>query len=276
MLTCQIDTQSPYHVEIPPAQEKVTVYSRSEAFVTYDLTLPPEEQSPYTPDLIDLINQCDPYLEDFQSNEALRTAAAEALKPLDVALKTMLDNLSLIVRASLFKTPGRAEEWGFQIKQSTGNVNYPMARQKRLAVLKTYIKKEQSRPVEERITEPSLDSVIQLYNDIKAKVAERDAGRRGRKQSQAASMELSKQMVDCLRSAGVLLVSRRFKYKITHDLENWGYEVVKRSGRTAKSETDAVDAADSTNGADTTPTNGSFNLNGASEMVLNVNGESQL
>lgn len=276
MFTCQIDNQSPYHVEIPPAQEKVSVYGRSEAFITYDLTLPPEEQSPYTPDLIDLINQCDPYLDDFQSNEALRTAASEALKQLDMALKTMLDNLSLIVRASFFKTPGRAEEWGFEIKQSTGNVSYPMARQKRLAVLKTYIKKEQSRPVEERFTEPSLDSVIQLYNDIKAKIAERDAGHRGRKKSNAASLELSKQMVDCLRSAGVLLISRRFKYKITHDLENWGYEVVKRSGRTAKSETEAVDDSVSTNGADITPTNGNLNLNGASEVVLNLNGESQL
>lgn len=276
MLTCQIDTQSPYHVEIPPAQEKVTVYGRSEAFVTYDLTLPPEEQSPYTPDLIDLINQCDPYLEEFQSNEALRTAASEALKPLDIALKSMLDNLSLIVRASLFKTPGRAEEWGFQIKQSTGNVNYPMAREKRLAVLKTYIKKEQSRPVEERIAEPSLDSVIQLYNDIKAKVAERDASHRGRKKSHAASMELSKQMVDHLRSAAVFLVSRRFKFKVTRDLENWGYEVVKRSTRAGKGDAEAIAETDSTNGTEATTTTDNLNLNGTGEVVLDTNGQIKL
>ncbi|MCB0166546.1 MAG: hypothetical protein KDI79_20125, partial [Anaerolineae bacterium] len=132
------------------------------------------------------------------------------------------------------------------------------------------------RPVEERIAEPTLDSVIQLYKDVKAKVAERDAGHRGRKQSQAASMELSKQMVDHLRSAGVFLVSRRFNFKVTHDLENWGYEVVKRSIRTAKSEAEAVDAAASTNGAETTTTNGAVYLNGTSDVALGVTDESMV
>ncbi|MCB0198207.1 MAG: hypothetical protein KDJ65_40070, partial [Anaerolineae bacterium] len=99
---------------------------------------------------------------------------------------------------------------------------------------------------------------------------------RGRKKSNEASLELSKQMVDHLRAAGAFLISRRFKFKITRDLEDWGYKVVKRSARTAKEEAEAIEEAASTNGAETTTTNGDLNLNGTGEVVLSVNGESKL
>lgn len=276
MFTCILDALSQYHVDIPNAAEKSIVYNRSEAFITFDLTLPPEEQSPFTPDLIDLIDQCTPYLRDFRNNEARRTIASETLKQLDRRLKKTLDDLSLVIRASHLENPSYVEQWGFEIKQSTGNVSYPTGRKQRLAVLKTCIEKEQSRPEEDRFKSPHLDSLIELYNEIKATEADRDAGHRGRKKSNEASLELSKQMVDHLRAAGAFLISRRFKFKITRDLEDWGYKVVKRSARTAKEEAEAVEEAASTNGAETTTTNGDLNLNGTGEVVLSVNGESKL
>ena len=57
MYTCIMDSPSPFHVDLPPAAENIVVFNRSENFVTYDLTLPPEKQSPFTPELVDLIDQ---------------------------------------------------------------------------------------------------------------------------------------------------------------------------------------------------------------------------
>ena len=274
MYTCIMDAPSPFHVDLPPAAENIVVFSRSENFVEYDLTLPLEKQSPFTPELVELIDEAAPYLREFKSSEARRIIASEELKQLDIQLKSTLDDMSLVIRAKFLKAPSRAEEWGFSIKQATSNVSYPVARRKRLAVLKTYIEKEESRPEAERFAEPSLDSVIQLHNTMKSKIAERDAGERARKRSYVIMMELSRKMLDRLRIAGAFIIARHFDYKITHDLENWGYVVVKRSTRLSKNGEEGVVeefAPESTpNGS---LTNGTVNLNGSAEALLSVDEE---
>ena len=274
MFTCIMDAPSPFHVDLPNAAENIVVFNCSEDFVTYDQTLPPEKQSPFTSELVDLIDEAAPYLREFKSSEARRTVASEELKQLDIQLKSTLDDMSLVIRAKFLKAPSRAEEWGFSIKQSTGNVSYPVARHKRMAVLKSYIEKEESRPEAERFAEPSLESVTQLYHEMKAKIAKRDAGERARKRSYVVMMELSKKMLDRLRIAGAFIIARHFDYKITHDLENWGYVVVKRSARPSKNGEDGMveefAPESSPNGS---LTNGTVNLNGSAEALMSVDEE---
>ena len=279
MFTCIMDAPSPFHVDLPNAAENIVVFNCSEDFVTYDQTLPPEKQSPFTSELVDLIDEAAPYLREFKSSEARRVIASEALKQLDVELKSTLDDLSLVIRAKFLKAPSRAEEWGFSIKQSTGNVSYPVARHKRMAVLKSYIEKEESRPEKERFTKPELAMVINLRNELKANLVARRNSRRRRKSSQSTRMTALRKLYDCLRVAASVIIIKHFDHAISPEMGNWGYEVVKRQSTEKEVETAPASNgsdASSTNGTETTSTNGAANSDTTVSADAATNGQVDL
>ncbi|MCB0179503.1 MAG: hypothetical protein KDI62_14825 [Anaerolineae bacterium] len=231
MYRCTIDAKSPYHVELPEARERDKVHQLAEAFVVYDLTLPPAQQCPYTAELIELLAQCPAYQQDRQQSEAQRTVASESLKVLDRHAQKLIEEMYFCLRVHLLDEPYRMEEWGFDLKQTTGHIIWPRGRTGRMALLSIYIKQELSRPAALRLTRPNLEDVIVLRDEIKAIQAASRAGYTRRKKSNAIGYALSRQMTECLRAAGVFLISRRFNYRITHDLEKWGFKVVKRVSR---------------------------------------------
>ena len=234
MYRCILDVNSPYHVELPDCKEREKVRWLAEAFVSYDQSLPLAEQSPYTPELIALLAQCPPYRQGRQQGEAQRTIASESLKILDQQTKKVIEDIYYCLRARFLDTPSRLEAWGFNMKQTTRHILWPHTRAERLTLLSSYIEQELSRPEASRLTTPHLPDVIQLRDAIKAKQAIYKAGLTRRKQSNAIGYALAQQMTYALRAAGTFLISRRFNYTITRDLENWGYKVVKKSAQTVE------------------------------------------
>ncbi|MCB9078921.1 MAG: hypothetical protein H6631_15060 [Anaerolineaceae bacterium] len=294
MYPIKLATSSSYQVDIPTPKQPTKLITSGQNFVAYDETLPPEEQSYLLPDLKQLLQECVPTQNTYKSSEVQRTIASEAVKRLDEQAKAIIRKIHYKLNYDYTETPEAAEEWGFEVKQGTGKILLPKKRPDRLTLLDTYIAKEESRPPEERLTAPNLAEVISLRDGLKANLDTRRTSRSRRKDSHAARAETLEALYDTLRMAGGLIILKKLNRKVTPALEKWGIEVTKRQSKekedeitpvangttttaTNGSETTTNGAATATtNGAETTAetsTNGSVDLNGTSEVVVELGGQ---
>ncbi|MCB0181503.1 MAG: hypothetical protein KDI62_24965 [Anaerolineae bacterium] len=244
MHTIFLDANSPYHVGIPSAEQWPELIDTTQTFVTYDQSLPPERQSPYTRHLIAMLNICVPLYETYESSESQRTIASETVKRLEAQLTRLTRQIHHVIKGALFETPEQAEEWGFQIRQSSQTILMPRSTKERLALLKKYIAQEESRPAAERFTIPNLETVKRLHADLITHRATRRSSRDRRKSSRAARDEAFAQLVDWLRMAAGHLMLDHFNHKISFEMQQWGYIVIERqSGRNGRSEESSVEPA---------------------------------
>ena len=288
MYPIQLATGSPYQVDIPSPKQPTKLITAGQNFVKYDETLPPEEQSYLLPDLRQILQESVPTQNSYKSSEVQRTIASEAVKRLDEQAKALIRKIHYKLHYDYSETPEAAEEWGFEVKQGTGKILLPKKRPDRLALLDTYIAKEESRPPEEQFSKPNLTDVIRVRDDLKANLDTRRTSRSRRKDSYAARAETLEALYDTLRMAGGLIVLKKLNRKVTPALEQWGIEVTKRQSKdkdanaapvTNGTTTNATNGSETTtNGAETTPpantsTNGSVDLNGAAEAMVNLGGQ---
>ncbi|MCB0172155.1 MAG: hypothetical protein KDJ97_16520 [Anaerolineae bacterium] len=287
MYPIQLATGSPYQVDIPSPKQP-TIITAGQNFVKYDETLPPEEQSYLLPDLRQILQESVPTQNSYKSSEVQRTIASEAVKRLDEQAKALIRKIHYKLHYDYSETPEAAEEWGFEVKQGTGKILLPKKRPDRLALLDTYIAKEESRPPEEQFSKPNLTDVIRVRDDLKANLDTRRTSRSRRKDSYAARAETLEALYDTLRMAGGLIVLKKLNRKVTPALEQWGIEVTKRQSKdkdanaapvTNGTTTNATNGSETTtNGAETitpaeTSTNGSVDPNGAAEAMVNLGGQ---
>ena len=292
MYPINLDRSSAFQVNIPTPSQPTKLITSGQNFVAYEETLPPEEQSYLLPDLRQLLQASVPTQNSYKSSEVQRTIASEAVKRLDEQAKALIRKIHYKLHYDYSETPEAAEEWGFEVKQGTGKILLPKKRPDRLALLDTYIAKEESRPPEEQFSKPNLADVIRVRDDLKANLDTRRTSRSRRKDSYAARAETLEALYDTLRMAGGLIVLKKLNRKVTPALEQWGIEVTKRqskekdadaapttNGTTTDDATTTTSAeTTTTNGAETTPpantsTNGSVDLNGAAEAMVNLGGQ---
>ena len=249
-----LDSPSPYLVNIPTPNQPTKLITAGQNFVAYDETLPPEEQSYLLPVLRQHLQECVPSQNSFKSSEAKRTIASEAVKRLDEQAKVIIRKIHRKIDLEYMETPEAAEEWGFQVKQSTRNILMPRTRPQRLALLNAYIAKEESQPEKERFRVPKLAQAIELRDMLTANTLAYQTGQTQKENSFEAIKALTFELCECLQGAGIHLLGVDYYFKPTTQLQNWGYDVtLKRKSSTAK-DTDEEAAPDSP--ADTTTTNG--------------------
>lgn len=279
-----LDAPSSLHVHIPPADQWSDLTDTGQSFVTYDQSLPPDQQCFYTPYIANLLQTCIPLCDTFDDSESKRTMASEAVKRLDEQSTHLTRRIHSMIKSYLYDTPEKAEKWGFQIKQSTKSILMPKSRKDRLAMFKKYIAKEESRPAEERFTTPDLATVKEVRDGLVEHLAARRSGRDMRKSSRAARDEAFGKLVDCLRMAAGDLMIRFYDHKVSFEMQKWGLEIVERqNGRADRSEEEAAaeEATEATTPEPTTPeptepesapTDGDM-LNGTVEAVVELNGQ---
>ena len=279
MHNTSLDRLSPYHVEIPPITESPMLIAAGETFVTYEETLPPEQQSTLLPDIKQHLDLCIPSKQHIKSSEAQRTVASETVKRLDEQATDLIRKIHRMFGHEFYETPDAAENWGFEVKQTTGNILMPKSRTERLDLLDAYILKEESRPEKERFTKPELAMVINLRNELKANLVARRNSRRRRKSSQSTRMTALRKLYDCLRVAASVIIIKHFDQAISPEMGNWGYEVVKRQSTEKEVETAPASNgsdASSTNGTETTSTNGAANSDTTVSADAATNGQVDL
>ncbi|MCB0213572.1 MAG: hypothetical protein KDJ52_29790 [Anaerolineae bacterium] len=288
MYPINLDRSSAFQVNIPTPSQPTKLITSGQNFVAYEETLPPEEQSYLLPDLRQLLQASVPTQNTYKSSEVQRTIASEAVKRLDEQAKTLIRKIRHKLNYDYMETPEAAEEWGFQVKQGTSNILLPTNRSERLALLDTYIAKEESRPPEEQFTAPKLAEVISVRDGLKANLEARRTSRSRRKDSYVVRAETLEALYDTLRMAGGLIILKKLNRKLTPALEKWGIEVTKHQSKDKDAEvtpaangtttTTTNGSETTTNGAGTTTTaetstNGSVDLNGAAEAVVEVGGQ---
>lgn len=271
MHTILLDANSSYHIRVPSADQWAQLIELGQSFVAYDQSLPSEQQSSYTPYVTKMLETCIPLYETYQTSETQRLIASEAVKRLDEQVIQLTRKIHRIIKGVLFETPEKAEEWGFQVKQTTQSILMPRSRRGRLAMLKKYIAKEESRSAEERFTSPQLDTVIQVQANMMTHLAARRNGRDRRKSSRVARDEAFSKLVDILRLAAGQLMVQHFDHKISFEMQQWGFVVIERqNGRNSHNEEEFVELTAPESIHLEPGSNGNSSLNGSAETFIDL------
>jgi hypothetical protein len=197
------------------------------AFTTYESTLPVAERSPHTDRIIDLLSRIR-LLTNRQTLGRNRAApSSDAVKRSFKHARKLARQIQHTLNTQFVAAPKRASAWGFQVRlvgQLPGAV-LPETYDEMVAMLETYIAREQSRPPAEQFAVPALAEVIQVCNELRAQVelVRIEAVERGT--DEADKRAVTQELVDFLQAALVYLVVTRFERKVTPELVAWGYEV---------------------------------------------------
>jgi len=258
MLNLIYDTQSIYNVHLPNPRKRRDIFRTGQTFVTYDQSRPLAEQLPFTPWLVDLLQEAALCEQQQRQGEAQRAVASEEMKESYQRLRQLVRIMGKTLDAAFPEAPTKAKAWGFKVKQSTAKITLPQTPKAHLSVVDVYITKELSRPEEQRFTSPNLTDVIEVRHAVAEKLALRDAGQNQREVAIARANAIAAELYDYLQGAASYLLNFRYKNKITPELQNWGYVVVTRRN-TAQNGDDKPAANGSTNGtaANGATTNGS-------------------
>lgn len=228
MLVIKLDVKSRWQAQIPAPRKYPRLVEMARTFVARDETLPIAEQSPYLDEVRALLVEMSMLTEQRATGETERTISAETLKRAEQEAQMVARQVQGLIVALYPLTPERAEEWGLNLKQGTGAINLPRTRTERLAFLNRYLAKEESRPPTERFQVPNLDNVRQIRDTITASLVTRSSGVTRREGSIAGIITLAYRLQQRLQAAAVYLVSKRFGYQLTPELQAWGFEVVER------------------------------------------------
>lgn len=278
MLNASVDPSSRLHVVFPEVFDYSDLLALNDDFLRYNATLPPEQQSSFTNHLVKLGNVCRPHHDQFYSSEAQRSIASDNVKLLDEEATDHLKQAQYNIQAKFWKTPAKAEEWGFEAKQSTGNIITPATKKERIRVLKSYIAKEESLPEEERFATPDLARLIEVRDQLVENIRLSRASEKQRRISRVARDEAFRRLRETLRLAAANIVVLQFDHTITYDLQKWGFSVVERSAKTdAIEEEYIIDQETDSDTVDALSTNGHAETNGSIEAALDtaLNGDTQ-
>lgn len=269
MFQLTLDALSQHRVDIPDIDQQPDLIGLGERFLAYDQSLPPEQQSPVAAHLAALLEACRPHTVEFHHSEAQRTIASENAKRYEDKAYQFLKQIQQILRSTFWERPEEAEAWGFEVKQTTGNILFPGSKKERLRVLNSYITKEESRPAEERFTAPALADIIEVRNQWLAAREVRKSSEAQRTTSRAVRDIAFRRLKEALRLAAATIIVLHHDHAVTLDLKQWGFEMSKRSTRSTAGDAEAKpEGAAETEAAPVNGTNGNLASNGAAEPLV--------
>ena len=276
------DADSPNEIRFPNPRKRPTVIKLGQNYVAYEQSRPVEQQTPFTPIIANLLQRVLTSETELKRAERERKTASTELERFLTQAKTIIKTMWKSVTAKYAGKPEQATHWGFQYKANTGNVLLPQTLEERLETMNTYIAQEESLPEAERFTIPELVEVIDLCHALESQADTRVTARRDRESRVETCNELVLELSNYLQAAGIYLLAMEFKFKVSKDLQKWGYEIVAKRSETSPKEATAEEPAPvsepatngsaepTTTGSTGSTTNGSTTLNGTTEVVLDV------
>ncbi|MCB0211302.1 MAG: hypothetical protein KDJ52_18320 [Anaerolineae bacterium] len=237
------DAISPYEFRFPNFRRRPDVFNLGQTFITCEQSRPLAQQTPFTPIIIDLFQRLLAAENDLKRAERERKSASSELKRLLVDAKEIVMTMWKSVTAKCSNKPYQATRWGFEYKARTGNVLLPQTFDERLETMNLYIAEEQRQPQADRFTIPDLVDVMSLYNDLEAHHDARVSARRTRENQVELCNALALELSNYLQAAGIHLLAMEFKFKISKELQNWGYDVVAKRRESSTREADGGEAA---------------------------------
>ncbi|MCB0211738.1 MAG: hypothetical protein KDJ52_20535, partial [Anaerolineae bacterium] len=192
--------------------------------------------------------------------EAQRAVASDTVTKLEQRSKELVASMLKTLDAAFPDQPAKAQEWGFTTKKETANIRTPRNQKERLAVMKRYIAKEESRPEEERFTIPALTKVTNNYQAYQAAVQARASGKYQRQTHINISNALTRELAQYLQLAAGVIVGYDYRLNVSRDLQQWGFKVVerRRPSKTDSSEAGSAASAEANGNEDS----GLLDING--------------
>ncbi|MCB0210553.1 MAG: hypothetical protein KDJ52_14540 [Anaerolineae bacterium] len=224
------DSNSPNALRFPDPRRRPNVIKLAQTYMACEYSRPVEQQTPFTPIIANLLQRLLAAEQAVKQAERERKSAASELERLLLETREIIWNMWKSVTAKCSGKPDQAGYWGFHYKANTDNVLLPKTLDERLETLNMYITKEQSLPQAERFTIPNLLEVISLCNTLESHADTRVAARRERESQIESCNALALELSNYLQSAFIYLLAIEFKFKLSKNLQNWGYDIAaKRS-----------------------------------------------
>ncbi|MCB0212881.1 MAG: hypothetical protein KDJ52_26300 [Anaerolineae bacterium] len=221
---------SSYLVRFPRSLDRPAVMELGKKYVAYEQMFPPEQQVLYTPKISGWLDELVFQTDCKTEAEREQLIASNTLKQLDKKARELSRPMWKTVTLHCYDNLSMSTQWGFEMKAGTGNVIMPQTRDEHLVLFDAYIKKEESRPEEERFPKPPLAEIASMANALRANDATRHMAQIKRENSVEAGNAIAEDLSDYLQAAFVFILARDFKMKLSTQLQNWGYDIVlKRS-----------------------------------------------
>ncbi|MCB9079101.1 MAG: hypothetical protein H6631_15985 [Anaerolineaceae bacterium] len=246
MPSLRFESNSPYDIRLPQPDQPVEVITLGRDVVAREESLPVEDRTPYTAIIGRLVAEAEALRVTRTRSENRRTTASETLKRLDKRLNAMIDQIMATLKANFLTNLEVAQEWGFKVRQTTGNLQKPFPRTKQMAALRVYIDMEQSRPPEEQFTLPPLAEVIALYEEIETSASAKATGRAGRMQSRVELLATVEELRNYIQLALHDIVGKYYKFGLAPGLQEWGFEVFHRQRSDSAGDTASTDSGSAT------------------------------
>ena len=268
-----IDPRSPYDINFVGTRDRPEIMGLGRKFVAQEQTLPVEEQTTHTPRIINLLEQL--IIADTNRIEAerQRSMAADELQRIEKQIPSLIKQMWKAVTLHYPDQPSMATNWGFKMKGSTRNVLLPKTRAERRATLAAYIKYEESRPEAERFSVPDLNQIVTIQDEWEYNLARREKAVNQRETNVNAGNEMTYLLALYLQAGAIHILGERFAFKVSPEMQNWGFDVsLKRTGSANGSTSNGAEAPASSTEEPTT--NGSGTVEGTLEAAVDVNGSS--
>ena len=264
------DADSPYQLNFFKPTQRGEIFAQGQTFVAQEQTRPPEQQTPLTPRIINLLGQLQAAYAARDEAERQRTIASEKLKQLNKKAPVIVTKMWKSVTGKYADNPSEATRWGFKMKQKTSNVLRPQNPEDRLALLNAYIAKEESQAEEERFRVPTLAEVIEMRDMLTVNTLAYQEGQNRRENYFEAIKKLTTDLSQCLQGSAVHILGVDFNFDLSTQMQNWGYDIaLKRKSSSSKETEPAAEAnGDESSTAADASTDGSVDIDGA----VDVNG----
>ncbi|MCB0196324.1 MAG: hypothetical protein KDJ65_30510 [Anaerolineae bacterium] len=255
------DSKSTNRLVFPSQNDEDGNIALSERFLAYEQTLPPESQAPYNDKISGWYQKLLVAKQERTAAQSRRSIASQKIKQAEEDSKELLRQMWKTVTLHCYDVISEVTQWGFKMKQTTGNALMPQTRDERLATMTAYINKEQSRPEEERFAKPDLAEIITTRDALKAHVIAYQIADTQQRNYDEQCETLLESLSDYLQASAIDILARNFKMKLSTQLQNWGYEVsLKRRGKSSKSDETASINGTTTESSTNGSTNGSTNV----------------
>lgn len=236
------DSNSPNAICFPNHRRRAEVIKLAQSYMACELSRPVEQQTPFTPIIADVLQRLLAAEKAVKQAERERMTAASELKRLVAETREMIWNMWKSVTAKYSRKPDQALHWGFHYKANTGNVLLPKTLDEQLETLNIYIAQEQGQPEAERFTIPNLLEVISLCLTLQNQADTRINARRERESQIESCNTLALELSNYLQAAFIYLLAMEFKFKLSKDLQKWGYDITAKRSEAAVDETATQDS----------------------------------
>lgn len=257
------DTNSPYQLTFPDQRDHDGIFTLAGNYIAYEQTRPPDQQTFYTADITGWYEELVIAKQEKIAAQSRRAIASQKIKQSDAEATELVRHMWKTVTHHCHDMLSEVTQWGFKMKQTTGNALMPRNRDDRLATMTAYIIKEQSRPEEERFPKPDLAAIIVVRDELKASLVAYQTADTQRRNCDERSGELLYNLSEFLQAGGVEILGRLFRMKVSTQMRNWGFDVTLKRRKPTKTE-------------ETTSTNGAAadsSTNGSTTLDATVNGQ---